>query len=461
MEFEEVRLLKQSEKTTVLLIREKGDGRFFVRKIMRGRHQVYEMLQGFSHPCLPKVYEVVISDDTTAVIEEYIDGQSLGKTALSEKLACDAVKELCSVLQFLHESGVIHRDIKPSNIILANDGHIRLIDFDSARMMKDEAEQDTRLLGTRGYAPPEQYGFAQTDARADIYSLGVTFGQLLGKKAKKLRYKRIIKKCTDWNPNKRYQSAKQALRALNLPYGYYWYLAAALAAACMIGAAVYNDHLQPPKAKQASSHQPQTQDQTEAASELLQPRTTDEDGFNPSSTEKLTAPTEEPTEGSTEEPTAAEGESRIVLTDLIQAPFNTISAAPVHLIGGEWRIDDPTSPSDATLYKDNKAIAKVILFEDGGRSDIRSRKIKIWAAPAIASEYIQLSEYLELDMSKDEVLAALDDARPYPPMVLVGPPSQGYAEGEYERIALVFEDYSIIYFFMYDMTMIEVEALIY
>lgn len=125
------------------------------------------------------------------------------------------VKELCSVLEFLHGKDIIHRDIKPSNISLANDGHIRLIDFDAARMPKEDLEQDTRLLGTRGYAPPEQYGFAQTDARADIYSLGVTLEQLLGDKAHKKRYKRIIGKCTNLNPDKRYQSARQVKRAFS------------------------------------------------------------------------------------------------------------------------------------------------------------------------------------------------------------------------------------------------------
>lgn len=118
-----------------------------------------------------------------------------------------------TVLEFLHGKDIIHRDIKPSNIILANDGHIRLIDFDAARMPKEDLEQDTRLLGTRGYVPPEQYGFAQTDARADIYSLGVTMNQLLGHKAHKLRYRRIIAKCTDLNPDKRYQSARQVKKA--------------------------------------------------------------------------------------------------------------------------------------------------------------------------------------------------------------------------------------------------------
>lgn len=216
MEYEEISLLKQSEKSTVCLIREKGEvERLFIKKVLKGRLPVYSKLLDCPHPYLPTLYEVDISDNTTTVIEEYIDGQPLGSAELSEKQICSAIKELCSVLEFLHAKGIIHRDIKPSNMILATDGHIRLIDFDAARMLKMDAEQDTRLLGTRGYAPPEQYGFAQTDERADIYALGVTLGQLLGEKANKPLYKRIIHKCTNLNPDKRYRSARQVERAFS------------------------------------------------------------------------------------------------------------------------------------------------------------------------------------------------------------------------------------------------------
>ncbi|MCM1225544.1 MAG: protein kinase [Lachnospiraceae bacterium] len=139
---------------------------------------------------MPKLYDVSISESSTTVIEEYLEGKSLGNAKLSEKQLLTALKELCSVLEYLHGKNIIHRDIKPSNIILAKDGHIRLIDFDAARMFKDDLEQDTKSLGTRGYAPPEQYGFAQT-----------------------------VGKCTDLNPDKRYISAGQVKRALS--YGKY------------------------------------------------------------------------------------------------------------------------------------------------------------------------------------------------------------------------------------------------
>ena len=215
MEYEELKLLKQSEKSIVYLIQEKDGEQVFVRKILKGQRDIYSILKNCQHPYLPRIYEVIFSDDSTTIIEEYIEGQSLGSAQLSEKQLRGAFKELCTVLEELHEKDIIHRDIKPSNIMLAKDGHIRLIDFDAARMPKDDLEQDTRLLGTRGYAPPEQYGFAQTDARADIYALGITMKQLLGNKALKLRYRRMIQKCTNLNPDKRYQSVRQVKRALS------------------------------------------------------------------------------------------------------------------------------------------------------------------------------------------------------------------------------------------------------
>ena len=104
--------------------------------------------------------------------------------------------------------------IKPEHILLAPDGHIRLIDFDAAREPKADEVQDTRLLGTRGYAPPEQFGFAQTDARADLYALGATFRQLLGPVARQGRWRNILRRCTALAPKDRYASAGQIRRAV-------------------------------------------------------------------------------------------------------------------------------------------------------------------------------------------------------------------------------------------------------
>lgn len=236
MVYDEIKLLRQSEKSTVQLVKEQGGERLFVRKILQGRHQVYAVLREVAHPYLPMVYEVTFEGDSTIVVEEYIEGRSAGSAALSEKQCRMIVRELCDVLVFLHEKGIIHRDIKPSNILLAQDGHIRLIDFDAARMPKEHLEQDTVKLGTRGYAPPEQYGFSQTDERADIYALGVTVEQLLGGKAGKRRYQRVLSKCTNLDPDKRYRSVRQVKKAFFAVWN--WRAGIACAAAVVFAAVI-------------------------------------------------------------------------------------------------------------------------------------------------------------------------------------------------------------------------------
>lgn len=226
--YEEIELLKQSEKSKVYLVREKNGERLFIKKMLRGTHNIHAVLQSCPHPYLPKLYEVSMSDDTTTIIEEYVEGQTLENAELSESEARSVARELCVVLGFLHGKGIIHRDVKPSNIISAKDGHIRLIDFDAARMPREDAEQDTRLLGTKGYAPPEQYGFSQTDERTDIYALGVTLQQLFGEKARQQPYQRMIRKCTNLNPDKRYQSARQVKRAFSCRERYALYCTLAI-----------------------------------------------------------------------------------------------------------------------------------------------------------------------------------------------------------------------------------------
>ena len=218
MKLEEIRLLKQSDKSLVLLMREEDSEQLFVQKKLQGQHIVYEMLKSASHPNFPQIYEVAISDDTTTILEEYIEGPLLAQAKLEEKAVCAVMEELCDALQFLHEKGFIHRDVKPYNIILAKDGHIRLIDFDAVRMVKEDSAQDTRLLVSQGYSPPEQYGFTQTDERADIYSLGITFKELLGGGAQKPIFRQIISKCTHLIPEKRYRSVKDVKRAITLRY---------------------------------------------------------------------------------------------------------------------------------------------------------------------------------------------------------------------------------------------------
>lgn len=213
MEYQEIKLLKQSEKSTVHLVRAVGDGeKVYVRKRLDGQHPVYQTLRDCPHPCLPRLYEVTLEEDSTTVIEEYIEGRTPDSAQMSRKQLRNMIRQLCGVLEFLHGNGIIHRDIKPSNLLLDGEGRLYLIDFDAARTPKEKQEQDTRLLGTRGFAPPEQYGFAQTDERTDIYALGATLERILGDRAK-VSDKKVIHRCMNLNPDKRYQSAGEVRRA--------------------------------------------------------------------------------------------------------------------------------------------------------------------------------------------------------------------------------------------------------
>ncbi|MBQ3434092.1 MAG: serine/threonine protein kinase, partial [Selenomonadaceae bacterium] len=152
---------------------------------------------------------------------EYINGETLEEIVqrdgpLSESNAVQILMQLCVIVNGLHSyyPPIIHRDIKPSNMILQGE-RIRLIDFDAARLYKDGKEEDTHLLGTKGYAPPEQYGQGQTDPRSDIYSLGVTFKELLGTNCGG-RLKDILDKCTAYYPDDRFQDVDELKDALTL-----------------------------------------------------------------------------------------------------------------------------------------------------------------------------------------------------------------------------------------------------
>ena len=125
----------------------------------------------------------------------------------------DLLRQLCMCMEIFHREGMVHRDIKPSNIMLTQDHAARLIDFGIARISNPTGAPDTEVLGTRGYAAPEQYGFGQTDARSDIYALGITMRQALGK-AYRGYLEKILLRCTAMDPAQRYQSATEILEDL-------------------------------------------------------------------------------------------------------------------------------------------------------------------------------------------------------------------------------------------------------
>lgn len=206
MDYQIVKVLDSDENSAVELI-EDTDGKLFIRRIMQGEVRAYLVLSKLSHCFLPQIITAEFNGEKTVVIEEFIENIGDLTCLDGEGEVTAAFCELCEVLEFIHRNGIIHRDIKPSNVLVANDGHIRLIDFDAARQHKEEASTDTRYLGTKGYAAPEQFGFSQTDPTADIYALGVTMKTVMGKLADSRKYRRIIRKCTEFDPVNRYQSA--------------------------------------------------------------------------------------------------------------------------------------------------------------------------------------------------------------------------------------------------------------
>lgn len=221
-DYETVKTIKHSERGSVSLLQNKQNGTRFIFRHYRGNGEVYRKLVDISCPNLPQIMETAEQDGMVLVLEEYIQGDSLAYllegALFSHAEARKITMQLCNALWVLHQLGAVHRDIKPENVMIRGSEAI-LIDFDASRIFKSDTNQDTQILGTTGYAAPEQYGIAQTDERADIYSLGVLLNIMLTGKhpSKELasgRLGRIVQKCTMVNPEKRYKSVLYLMEAL-------------------------------------------------------------------------------------------------------------------------------------------------------------------------------------------------------------------------------------------------------
>lgn len=143
------------------------------------------MMKRLDHPALPRIVDIIDNGVTIYVVMDYIEGESLDKIlneygVQSEELVIGWAKQLCDALSYLHaqKPPIIYRDMKPANVMLKPEGNIKIIDFGIAREYKELSLADTTVLGTKGYAPPEQYS-GQTDARSDIFALGMTMHHLL------------------------------------------------------------------------------------------------------------------------------------------------------------------------------------------------------------------------------------------------------------------------------------------
>ena len=219
------REIKSTERSRICVVRDRKSGVRYIYRSFLGNGEVYRKLQGKECPYLPKIFDVSEAEGWVYVLEEFIQGDTLaflleGKP-LSSEHAAQILTHVCKALEILHGLGAVHRDIKPENIILRGSEAV-LIDFDASRICKPENHMDTQIMGTTGYAAPEQYGFSQTDARADIYALGILLNEMLtcqhpSRLLAEGEYRSVIQKCTQINADQRYMSVRDLMDALNKP----------------------------------------------------------------------------------------------------------------------------------------------------------------------------------------------------------------------------------------------------
>lgn len=225
-DYEALECLAQSDAGDTLLVKSKQTGQYFVAKCYTEKALLSQVTEGdilrkLSHPGLPR-YAGEYQSGMLCVVREYVEGTPLNQYAAQNELndaqAVTLTLALCDILSYLHSQSppVIHRDIKPQNLIIDKKGRLHLIDFGISRVYDKNASEDTVCYGTKHFAPPEQYGFAQTDCRADIFSLGVLLGWLLTgelelksmlPKITNRNLLRVVKRCTAFSPDKRYASA--------------------------------------------------------------------------------------------------------------------------------------------------------------------------------------------------------------------------------------------------------------
>ncbi|MGN1102423.1 MAG: leucine-rich repeat protein, partial [Huintestinicola sp.] len=226
----------KSRQSTVWLC-ERPEGGRAVCKELCSDPKVYEKLKAAECEYIPKIYEIDLSSgndmgqQSLQIYEEYIEGETLQEMSLSYKTAVNAAVQLCRAVDGLHSLGIIHRDIKPSNIMLDKNGCLKIVDLSSARLFKEEMDKDTVCLGTEGFAAPEQYGFAQTDFRTDVFAVGQTL-RLVFENMERFPVGYIISRATSFDPDKRFKSCRQI--EFLLKFAQPWKICTALGAAALI-----------------------------------------------------------------------------------------------------------------------------------------------------------------------------------------------------------------------------------
>ena len=206
-------------KGTQLCIYEPTRKLYVIKQIDRGSKSFYERIAAINHPHLAKILYVHEEKDYIAVVREYISGDSLSdllkeKKTINSEAAISIIAQICEGLEALHQIGLVHRDVTPNNIIITSGGNAKIIDFGITRSFQANKSADTMIMGTPGYAAPEQFGFSQSNAQTDIYAVGVLFnvmltGKLPNEKLAAAPLGSIISKCIEIDSKKRYHSMSE------------------------------------------------------------------------------------------------------------------------------------------------------------------------------------------------------------------------------------------------------------
>lgn len=267
--FKRISVLKENANARTELVAD-TTGAVYIRKIIARTGLPYKKLAQIKCAHIPEIYYYSEAYGKTYVIEEFISGETLaaeleqGKKFTAEQVRNIAL-QICEALIVLHGEGILHRDIKPGNIIVQGSS-VWLIDFGAAKAEGSTKEHDTVILGTPGFAPPEQYGFTTTDARSDIYALGKTMEILCGS-SHNAKLCKIIAVCTAFDPQKRIASAAELKKLLlknNSGKKKFIFIILAMIIACSGVYFLFNRHVQqeaiPPGAEQKAEEKVQTKD---------------------------------------------------------------------------------------------------------------------------------------------------------------------------------------------------------
>lgn len=213
-----------NEEHHVYLVQHLESGKFYVKKVLDVYSlDVYENLKEHPVQGVPRIIDFWEEDSQLTLIEEFVSGRTLDEIISSGTLTAQQLGKyminLCNIMEEMHSHTppMIHRDIKPSNIIISSYDNVILLDFNAARYYSNESDRDsdTRLLGTMGYAAPEQFGFGESTPRTDIYSAGMTLKNAAAGLADNSDiFDAVIAKCTQLDPKKRYKSARALKTAI-------------------------------------------------------------------------------------------------------------------------------------------------------------------------------------------------------------------------------------------------------